>query len=349
VEDSSSWFHWPSNKKPKWPDKARFFAWNAEPWGDCEKIGTTFKKSRAVNCHQVFVYHPLEKNPAARCAKPLNGLTACTDLCQKFPNAPHTTTCCKCYENGKIQDTRKCKNVEKPASSRFCDCRKERCPGVSLDTECPDPNDDTNAKCNRCKYKLFRKDLKCGGQEFNALRMDSRCAGSCGKSKQPFKDQCCVKLRSSAEDVSDTSEDVPEDSSKTTLLYKQVTCPHGEKISDRKCSTKEVSGYERILDKESCSEYKAWLQDQDIEVSHGKNIKEGWHNSNEKFPTGCSLLKKAGSDPSKESFEIYFNPRKVEKLCTARELGRCDKFKKKQGRKGKGEWERAHADIIMDS
>ena len=35
--------------------------------------------------------------PAARCAKPLNGLTDCTDLCRKFPNAPHTTTCCKCY------------------------------------------------------------------------------------------------------------------------------------------------------------------------------------------------------------------------------------------------------------
>ena len=35
--------------------------------------------------------------PAARCAKPLNGLTDCTDLCRKFPNAGHTTTCCKCY------------------------------------------------------------------------------------------------------------------------------------------------------------------------------------------------------------------------------------------------------------
>ena len=35
--------------------------------------------------------------PAARCAKGINGLTDCTDLCQKFPNAPHTTTCCKCY------------------------------------------------------------------------------------------------------------------------------------------------------------------------------------------------------------------------------------------------------------
>ena len=35
--------------------------------------------------------------PKARCAKPFNGLTDCTDLCQKFPNAPHTTTCCKCY------------------------------------------------------------------------------------------------------------------------------------------------------------------------------------------------------------------------------------------------------------
>ena len=34
---------------------------------------------------------------AARCAKPLNGLTDCTDLCRKFPNAGHTTTCCKCY------------------------------------------------------------------------------------------------------------------------------------------------------------------------------------------------------------------------------------------------------------
>ena len=35
--------------------------------------------------------------PKARCAKGINGLTDCTDLCQKFPNAPHTTTCCKCY------------------------------------------------------------------------------------------------------------------------------------------------------------------------------------------------------------------------------------------------------------
>ena len=35
--------------------------------------------------------------PKARCAKPLNGLTDCTDLCRKFPNAGHTTTCCKCY------------------------------------------------------------------------------------------------------------------------------------------------------------------------------------------------------------------------------------------------------------
>ena len=35
--------------------------------------------------------------PAARCAKGINGLTDCTDLCQKFPNADHTTTCCKCY------------------------------------------------------------------------------------------------------------------------------------------------------------------------------------------------------------------------------------------------------------
>ena len=35
--------------------------------------------------------------PAARCAKPLNGLTDCTDLCRKFPNAGHTMTCCKCY------------------------------------------------------------------------------------------------------------------------------------------------------------------------------------------------------------------------------------------------------------
>ena len=35
--------------------------------------------------------------PAVRCAKPFNGLTDCTDLCRKFPNAGHTTTCCKCY------------------------------------------------------------------------------------------------------------------------------------------------------------------------------------------------------------------------------------------------------------
>ena len=35
--------------------------------------------------------------PKARCAKGINGLTDCTDLCRKFPNAPHTTTCCKCY------------------------------------------------------------------------------------------------------------------------------------------------------------------------------------------------------------------------------------------------------------
>ena len=35
--------------------------------------------------------------PAARCAKGINGLTDCTALCQKFPNTPHTTTCCKCY------------------------------------------------------------------------------------------------------------------------------------------------------------------------------------------------------------------------------------------------------------